>query len=152
MALKQVFDPIRKIWVSATPEEIVRQKWIEVMVRHLGFPKELLVVERGVKLLPHLKGASLGCPDRRVDLLAYAKGEEGNLFPLLLIECKCTPLNAKALAQVFGYHHYIQSKFLGLANEDEILIGYQTKEGMQTLKFLPDYSQLLKAMVSPNHS
>lgn len=152
MSLKQVYDPIRKQWVTGTPEEIVRQKWLEVMINHLGFPKELIVVERGLKLLPHLKGDLSAYPDRRVDLLAYAKGENKELFPLLLIECKCIPLNEKALKQVTGYHHLIQSKFIALANENEILVGYQTKRGFEMLSFLPDYTQLLKAMVSSYHA
>lgn len=148
MALKRVFDPVRKEWVHATPEEIIRQKWIEVMIHHLGFPKELLVVERGLKLLPHLKGDVSKAPERRIDLLAYTKWKDDQLLPLLLIECKCIPLTEKALSQVMGYHHLVQSRYVAIANEDEILIAFQSDRGLQTLHFLPSYNQLVQALNS----
>ncbi|MCH9632725.1 MAG: hypothetical protein S4CHLAM6_10630 [Chlamydiae bacterium] len=145
MNQEQVYDTLRSQWVVATPEEIVRQKWLEVMMGHLSFPKDLLVVEKKLSLLPHLN-QSLELPERRVDILAYSK-EDGQLKPLLLIECKCIPLSAKALLQVKGYNDYVQAPYIAIANEEEIRIGYLNGEKeFETLDFLPAYPLLLKAL------
>lgn len=155
--MNQVYDPIRREWVKATPEEVIRQKWLEVMISHLGFPKELIVVEKGLINLPHLNEDCSAYPERRIDILAYARSEQSAIFPLLLIECKAIKLNEKALKQVVGYHHIVASPFIALANEDEILLGMPRKGQMELFPFLPDYKQLtkavrLKSMVSSDHS
>lgn len=145
MSQEQVYDNLRSQWVVATPEEIVRQKWLEVMVEHLSFPKELIVVEKKLSLLPHLSSNS-ELPERRVDILAYTK-VEGQLKPLLLIECKCIPLSEKALLQVKGYNDYVQASYVATANENEIQIGYINGENeFEKLDFLPAYPLLLKAL------
>ena len=145
MREEKVYDPVRSTWVLATPEEVVRQKWLEVMTNHLSFPKELIVVEKKLSLLPHLE-VGLSLPERRVDILAYTQ-EEGALKPLILIECKCISLTEKALFQVKGYNDFIQASYVAIANENEISMGYTNQEGeFEMLDFLPAYSLLLKAL------
>lgn len=150
---KQVYDPIREIWTLATPEEIIRQKWIEVMIEHLGFPKAQLVVEKKMNQLPHLNKDSL--PNRRIDVLAYYKDLQSEMKPLLLMECKAIPLNHQALLQVMGYQSLVGSPFIALANEEEIRVGYRSNGLLEEISFLPDYRQLkqlaLKAVVSSHH-
>lgn len=146
MTTNQLFDPIRKLWVSASPEECVRQKWLEVMIDHLSFPKELIIVEQEIARLPHLQTLahidSLG----RVDILAYMKVNEG-LMPLLLIECKEIPLSEKALLQVRGYNAFIKAPFMAIANETEIQLGFEEASGtFSKLDFLPAYPLLIKAI------
>ncbi|NGX27599.1 MAG: hypothetical protein K940chlam6_01537, partial [Chlamydiae bacterium] len=51
-----LYDPFRKLWVAALPEEVVRQKLLHVMITQLGFPKNFLVVEKQLSELPHLSG------------------------------------------------------------------------------------------------
>jgi hypothetical protein len=154
--MSQVYDPIRRRWIIATPEEVIRQKWLEVMIGHLGFPQEFILVEKSLKNLPHLHEDRSAYPERRVDILAYARSEKSEIFPLLLIECKAIKLNEKALKQVVGYHHIVGSPFIALANEDEILLGMQRRGELEIFPFLPDYNQLkkavtLKSVVSSDH-
>ena len=141
----QIYDVMREEWVVATPEESVRQKWIEVMLNHLSFPKELLVVEKQLSQLPHLSHKAQ-IPERRIDLLAYYKEEE-SLSPLLLLECKCTALNHKTLLQVSGYNEFVRAPYVAICNETEILVGFEKIRGeLETLDFLPAYPLLLKAL------
>ena len=143
--MKQVYDQMREKWVVSTPEEVVRQKWIEVMLGHLSFPKELIITEKRLSLLPHLSG-QVNLPERRIDLLAYTKKND-ELKPLLLMECKCVPLNTKTLLQVSGYNEYVGAPYVAICNETEILVGFEKNEGeLETLDFLPAYSLLLKAL------
>ena len=48
LSLSELYDPIREMWVAATPEEEVRQRLIALMIHSLGFPRGLLAVERSL--------------------------------------------------------------------------------------------------------
>ena len=128
------------MYVAATPEERVRQRLLVLMTRQLGYPKELLSVEKKLSELPHLNGLS-GLPNRRADVLCFAKGvhEDYPLFPLLLIECKEGEIGEEAACQALGYNHYVQAPFVALAGENEIKMIYPIG-----LPFLPSFSNLLE--------
>jgi hypothetical protein len=132
-----LFDPFRQAWVVASPEEIVRQKLLHVMITQLGFPRELLAVEIQLSEIPHLKGVP-NLPKRRVDIICFAKGIH-SLYPLLLIECKEGQVGEDAKLQVLGYNHYIQAKFVAIAGENTAQLIYP-----QEVPFLPPYSQLCR--------
>src|SRR3989344_3720493 len=98
-----LWDPIRCLWVEATAEEKVRQKWIQKMIGALGFPKNLLAVEKDLASLPHRQILRESNPNRRLDLLCFTPGKTG-LVPLLLIECKAGQILDSAERQVLGYN------------------------------------------------
>lgn len=143
---KLIYDEIRKDWVRATPEEVVRQQWLQRMVCQLGYPKEFIVVEKSLSELPHL--ASLKTPERRLDILCYAKksSSEGGLFPLLLIECKRGSLSEDALNQVIGYNDSVGACFVAIVGREEALFRYFDKEKNQFIScsFLPLFKELLQ--------
>jgi len=140
--MREIYDPVRKRWVRATPEEIVRQTLLRQMIDRLGYPKELIAVEKDLKEMPHLKNSSP--PKRRIDLVCFAKGlsKEHPLYPLILIECKDTPLDRKAIEQVIGYHYFVDSPFIAVANAEEVWVGCKAKYIFQ--RTLPSYADLLK--------
>lgn len=141
---RKIFDEVRKIWVKATPEEQVRQLWLQRMSRDLGYPRELIVVERAIKELPHLASAEV--PDRRLDILCYGKGGDSALFPLLLIECKDERITEGALNQVIGYNHYIGAHFTAAVNQAEVRFRYFDKAKNQYIfcDFLPTFKELMQ--------
>ncbi len=147
---EKIFDPIRKEWVSASPEELVRQELLRHMVERLGFPDSLIAVEKSLKEIPHLLATHSELPDRRVDILAFAKDihPQYPLFPLLVIECKSVKITEKVLRQVCGYHHYIHSSYLAVANAEEVRTGwFDTKAGVyRFVPNLPSFSQLLSLL------
>lgn len=135
------------MWVTATPEELVRQDLLKRMVHQLGFPKDLVVVEKDIKQLPHLQSETQPLPDRRVDIICFAKGIHLTqpLYPLLLIECKEDALDQKAVDQVVGYNHFVNACFVALANSTDFKFGYYDQE-LQSYRFiesLPSYQKLL---------
>lgn len=132
--MREVYDEIRSSWVAATPEEVVRQLWLKKMVSELGYPKELISVEKELKTFPHLATAAV--PDRRVDIVCY----DGSLKPLLLVECKAEPLSMKAMEQALGYNLYVKAPYVALVNGQEISFRYKHYE----LKRLPRYLELVK--------
>jgi len=115
-----VYDEVRRRWVKATPEELVRQRWLQWMIRGLYYPKELLTVEKKLEELPHLFGKVV--PRRRVDILCYGKGIHPSypLYPLLMIECKEGELSDAAIDQVIGYNHHVGAYFVAVANLEEM--------------------------------
>lgn len=123
--------------VVATPEEIVRQKILQLMTKKLGFPKELLAVEKQLRELPHLQNID-DLPNRRADIICFAR-KKHTLFPLLLIECKEDKITPMAKSQVLGYNHYVQAFFVAIAGKNAIQLIYP-----QELDFLPHYDEMLE--------
>ncbi|MDR2121362.1 MAG: type I restriction enzyme HsdR N-terminal domain-containing protein [Tannerella sp.] len=70
-----IFDPIRRKHVMLTPEEWVRQHFVNYLITEKGCPKELLANEVSV---------SLNNQARRCDTIIYNR----NLKPLAIVEYK----------------------------------------------------------------
>lgn len=113
------------------------------MIGPLGYPQELLAVEKQLYELPHLAGSPLPLPERRIDLLCYGRGTRPapTLYPLLLIECKATPLTEQALHQVLGYNAHVGARFVALVSADQAYFceATQNRQGAS----LPTYQELL---------
>lgn len=138
-----IYCPIRENWVSDLPEERVRQRLLSLMMRELGYPKGVLVVEKALSQLPHLQNKPGPYPDRRADILCFAKGKEG-LVPALLIECKAVPLTDKVINQVLGYNFHVQARYVAVANEGEVRTGWfdHAKKAYAFVPRLPSYHEL----------
>lgn len=116
------------------------------MIHQLGFPRELIVVEKELKELPHLQ--RLTPPDRRLDILCYTR----DFQPLLLIECKqggaktCQNFLDRALEQVIGYNDCVQASFIALACDSEIRVGYRESASQRYVfgNALPQYQELIE--------
>ena len=134
----QLFCSIRKIWVAATPEEMVRQSLIQMMTGELGFPTGGIALEKRLKEMPHIELLKGPIPTRRADIIVFAKDIHPNYpyFPLLLIECKAVPLTEKVIRQVVGYNQFVKAHFIAIANQTEIRLGWYQPE-LQDYSFIP---------------
>ncbi|ANH78389.1 hypothetical protein Cs308_0218 [Candidatus Chlamydia sanziniae] len=149
--------------MSATPEEIVRQKLLNLLINTLHYPQKLIVIEKELKtLLPILTGNKLRLPKRRPDILVltpptYTDARNithklGNPKPLLLIECKARVINQNTLMQLLSYNYIIGAPCLAIASSKKQLTGLVNPK-TQTLDFypgLPEYSQLLNYYCLPS--
>jgi hypothetical protein len=148
--MKQIHCLIRKEWVAATPEEQVRQGILKYMISSLGYPKESLTVEKALDQMPHLSTQGLSIPDRRADIVCFAKGVHNThtLYPLLLIECKAVKLSQPVVLQVIGYNQYLKAHFVCLANKTEVRTGWFNPDlkHYQFVSTLPTYQQLLQSI------
>jgi len=134
-----LFDPYRKMWVAATPEEIVRQTLLHNMTRHLGYPKHLMAIEKQLSEISSLDG---NVPNRRADILCFRK-VRGELKPLLLIECKEMRPTQEAKRQVLGYNHFVGAPFVAIAGPEYVALIHP-----QEVPFLPTYHQLQEMICS----
>jgi hypothetical protein len=148
----QIFCTIRKTWVAALPEELIRQAWLKRMSEELNYPLNGFALEKGLHQMPHLALSQAKLPTRRADLIFFAKDihPHHSIYPLLLVECKAIKLNSRVIHQVVGYNFYVQAPFLAIANQNEIQWGRYNADTKQ-FSFgagLPSYQQLLQMLPS----
>lgn len=126
-----VFDPLRKIYISLTPEEEVRQKMLYLLVEHLNVPAGLVAVEYSVKV----NGL-----DKRCDVVVF--GKDGR--PLMIVECKApsVKLSQTTLEQAARYYSALHSNYLMLYNGNECYC-FNTKDGnLEAVDHLPSYEEM----------
>ncbi len=142
---ERIYCLIRRQWIFASPEEKIRQSLIRCMVDDLGFPLQLLAIEKSLKQLPHLIHTP-HLPKRRLDLLCFApSNERKTLYPMLLVECKAIKLSPKAIYQVIGYNHYVGAQYILLANQFEKYFGWMNPSSgdYNFISYLPHYKKLV---------
>lgn len=120
----------------------MRQRWVRHMIEALGYPQGLFAIEKQLHELPHLVGVPGLLPTRRIDLLCYATLPSCAIYPLLLIECKATPLTPQALDQVLGYNVHVGARFVALVNADQAYFCGATEGRLQGVS-IPTYQELL---------
>ena len=106
-----VFDPLRKKHVAATPEEMVRQHFIQWLHIQRGYPLQLMASEYTIKL---------GRKSFRCDLVAFDK----NLNPQIIVECKApyVKLGNNVLEQVVNYNLVLKVPHLIITNGESTCI------------------------------
>lgn len=106
-----IFDPIREILVVITPEEIIRQKFIQYLIHRLKVPKEMIFVE--VPMTIFKKGAR-----DRADIIIVGRDDEGNSYSMMVVECKAAavPLVDDVWDQVLRYDKVVQSGLVVITN------------------------------------
>lgn len=101
----QIFDSIRKKYVVLTPEEWVRQNFLQFLIREKNYPASLIAVEAGLKYNQLQK---------RMDVLVYDK--QGT--PHLMVECKApeVKINQDVFDQIARYNMVFKVKYLVVTN------------------------------------
>jgi len=126
-----VFDPLRRRLVLLTPEEMVRQRALYLLVEYLKVPAGLIAVEYSLKV----NGL-----DKRADPVVF--GADGR--PLMIVECKAgsVPLTQAVLEQAVRYHSTLRPRYLLLTN-GTVTYCYQVEgQSMSPLDHLPDYGEM----------
>ncbi|MBC9912651.1 type I restriction enzyme HsdR N-terminal domain-containing protein [Chitinophaga varians] len=100
-----IFDRYRKKFVRLTPEEWVRQNFLNYLVKSMGYPASLIGIEREI-MLGELK--------KRFDIVVYNRHME----PWMLIECKemNVPISQQTLEQIVRYNMVIPATYLVMTN------------------------------------
>lgn len=101
----QIFDAIRKKYVVLTPEEWVRQNFLQYLIQDKSYPASLIAVEAGLKYNQLQK---------RMDVLVYDK--QGN--PHLMVECKApeVKITQDVFDQIARYNMVFKVKYLVVTN------------------------------------
>jgi hypothetical protein len=102
---KQIFDLLRRRYVTLTPEEWVRQHFIQYLINSKRYPAALIAVEKGIKV----QGLQ-----KRADVVVFNR--YGN--PWMIVECKAPDvgLNEETLYQAARYNMALKVRYLVLTN------------------------------------
>ena len=122
-----IFDPLRKTWVVLTPEEWVRQNFIQYLIQVKQYPASLIAIEKTIQL---------GELKKRFDIVVYK-----NEAPWILIECKeaNVSLTEKTLEQILQYQQVVEANYLVMTN-GHTTYGAKIETGkLHYLQSLPDY-------------
>lgn len=129
----QIYDRLRRKFVALTPEEWVRQHFVEFIITHKGFPQSLIANEIGI---------TLNNTRRRCDTVVY----DNTATPLVIIEYKApsVEITQATFDQIVRYNMVLQAKYLIASNGLNhycCSIDY-TNQTYQFLKEIPSYSEL----------
>ena len=102
---RQIFDFLRRRYVSLTPEEWVRQHFVHFLINHKGYPQGLLANEVELKV---------GDKKLRCDTLLYNRA----LQPQMIIEYKAphVEITQQVFNQITVYNHLLHVDFLVISN------------------------------------
>jgi hypothetical protein len=100
-----IFDELRKQWLVLTPEEWVRQNFLQYLQQIKNYPASLLAVEKEIQL---------GELKKRCDILIYNPTHQIHA----IVECKAMhiALDEKVLDQILRYNQTIESQLLIITN------------------------------------
>ena len=100
-----IFDPIRKKYVALTPEEWVRQHFIQFLIHEKNLPSGLILLE---KTLVYNK------MKRRPDIVAHDR--QGK--PILIVECKApeVKITQETFDQIARYNSVLKVPYLIVTN------------------------------------
>ena len=128
-----VYDPLRKKYVAATPEEWVRLHLIQALIEFRDFPRGLIKVEHSIR--------AHGRP-RRCDAVVYDR----ELRPRMIIECKAPDvrIDQTTFDQIAVYNVALRTEFLLVSNGREhycCRVDFD-RGAVEFIGDLPHYSEL----------
>lgn len=102
-----IFDEVRKRWVTLTPEEWVRQNFLQYLIQVKNYPPSLLSVEKLIKV---------GELKKRYDIVVYK-----NDIPWMIVECKenNVAINTAVIEQVLRYNIALSIQYFVLTNGNQ---------------------------------
>jgi len=130
---KTIFDPIRKRYFIFTPEELTRQLILQHFIQDIGWPENLISVE---------KAFSLYGKQRRYDIVLYKDANTA----AILVECKAANINLtnQTFEQVANYNLALKIPYMLVSNcRDSYLfaLNFESKsyKSLETIGLYKDY-------------
>ncbi|NDV97218.1 hypothetical protein D0T84_20260 [Dysgonomonas sp. 521] len=128
-----VLDPLRRKYVALTPEEWVRQHFVNFLLTEKGYPAALLANEVQI---------SLNKQSRRCDTVVYDR----TLTPLMIVEYKApeVAITQSVFDQIVRYNIVLRVKYLIVSNglsHYGCVMDYENNT-FYYLPDIPDYKEL----------
>lgn len=126
-----IFDQIRKKYILLTPEEWVRQNFIQFLIEEKNYPASLMAIEMGIDLLNTKK---------RCDIVLY----NTNGLPHVIVECKAPSIkiSQNTFDQIARYNMTLKTDLLLVTNGLQhyaCMMDHQNRR-YHFLKEIPNYS------------
>ncbi|MBE0662737.1 MAG: type I restriction enzyme HsdR N-terminal domain-containing protein [Bacteroidales bacterium] len=130
----EIFDPIRKVFVVLTPEEWVRQHFINYLVSDRLFPAGLIAIEKQIRV---------NRMSKRFDIVAHFPTGQ----PAMIVECKApsVKISLETFNQALRYNLSLNIHYLALTNGLThfcFRLNYNDKTSRQ-LDHIPSYQEIV---------
>ncbi len=127
----RVFDPLRSKWLVLTPEEWVRQHFVNYLIAELGFPRSLIANETGLKF---------NDMQRRCDTVVFHR----DLTPACIVEYKrpTVEITQRVFDQIARYNSVLGAGHLIVSNGLRHFCCRFTGEAYEFLRAIPKYEDL----------
>ena len=130
--MEQIWDPLRRKEVAATPEERVRQ-WFIIQLRDaFGVPEHMMNSEVSFKF---------GAKSWRADILVYDRAGQ----PLAVVECKRpdVALDAHVIEQAMRYNSVLGVRYLFVTNGKMTYLYGLKGDTFVPLDRIPSFEEML---------
>lgn len=127
-----MYDPLRKKEVAPTPEETVRQWFIEILEKQIGVPRHMMMSEVGFRY---------GSKQYRADILIYDR----ELRPLGVVECKreSVELDSAVVEQAMRYNAVLDVRYIFLTNGRKTMLFRREGDSFRSCTNLPKYESMI---------
>ncbi len=137
-----IWDPLRKKSVVLTPEEGVRQWFIQLLHERMGVPLHMMMSEVGLEFGADVGGLS-GRKRKvyRADIVVYDRQAR----PLMVVECKRpeVELTRQVLDQALRYNRILDVRYVALTNGSRTLLCKREGETFVFLDQAPTWEEML---------
>ena len=122
-----IFDAIRRKYLVLTPEEWVRQNFIQYLVTLKDYPSSVIAIEKEIRL---------GELKKRFDILIYDREHK----PWMLVECKGreVELSQAVLDQAIRYNMSVPVEYIIITNGKETYGWFKGPEGLIEIEQVPN--------------
>ena len=123
-----IFDVLRKKWIILTPEEWVRQNFVQYLIQEKNYPSTLIAIEKEIQV---------GELKKRFDVLVYDAIHQ----PWMMIECKAATikLDNSVLQQILRYNITVPVSFIIITNGN-LSFGWQRiNNNLDLITEIPDW-------------
>lgn len=123
-----IFDALRKKWLVLTPEEWVRQNFVQYLIKIKTYPSSLIALEKEIRL---------GELKKRFDILVY----DTNHQPWMMIECKAAEikLDDEVLQQALRYNISVPVKYIVITNGNLSYAWQKENNGLRSISEIPGW-------------
>lgn len=130
----EIYDPLRRKYIVLTPEEWVRQHFVNYLITKKGYPSSLMANEASI---------TFNSLSRRCDTVVYSI----NLEPLMIIEYKksAIQISQEVFDQVVRYNSVLKVNYIIVSNGVShycCKMDYE-KQSYIYLTEIPNYKELL---------
>lgn len=125
---ESIFCLIRKKWLVLTPEEWVRQHFLNLMIHHLHYPKGMIKLEHGLHYFKNTKRSDIVLLNRDTGIF-------------MVVECKApsVSIDQKVISQVSEYNKVLNGTFMAVTNGLNHFIWKFGQDGYEQEDRFPDY-------------
>ncbi len=123
-----IFDSLRKKWLVLTPEEWVRQNFVQYLIQIKKYPAALIALEKEIQV---------GELKKRFDILVFDTDHQ----PWMMIECKAgdVKLDEAVLRQVLRYHISVPVQYIIITNGKSAYAWQKENKGLQSINEIPGW-------------